>query len=353
MTDNSGDIFLEDIKKDYVEVRERLKNSDSKPLMKLEDANNNKSQINWGEFKPIKPSFLGTKTFDDIKIKDLRDYIDWSIFFRSWDLAGSYPKILKDEVVGEAATQLFKDAIEMLDELEKENIIKTSSIVGFWPANQINHNDIEIYDPETNLILDTLNNLRQQKPQGTRPNACLSDFIAPKELGIRDYLGGFAVTAGLGVEEKCKEYEQNNDDYSSIMLKALADRLAEALAEYMHEKVRQSHWGYATEENLSNEELIKEKYQGIRPAPGYPACPDHSEKNKLFSLLQATKATGIALTENFAMYPAASVSGWYYAHPESKYFGVGKIGIDQVEQVAKSRGDTLDETKKHLRPNLD
>ena len=353
VTEDKRDAFLGDIKKDYVKVRERLKNSDSKPLMKLENANNNKLQINWSEFRSIKPSFLGTKAFNDIKIKDLRDYIDWSIFFRSWDLAGSYPKILKDEVVGEAATQLFKDAIEMLDELEKENIIKTSGVVGFWPANQINHNNIEIYDPDTNAVLETLNNLRQQKPQGTRPNVCLSDFVAPKELEIRDYLGGFAVTTGLGVEEKCKEYEQNNDDYSSIMLKALADRLAEALAEYMHEKVRQSHWGYASEENLSNQELIKEKYQGIRPAPGYPACPDHSEKNKLFSLLQATKATGITLTENFAMYPAASVSGWYYANPESKYFGVGKIGIDQVEEVAKSRGDTLDETKKHLRPNLD
>lgn len=353
VTEGKRDVFLRDIKKDYVEVRERLKNSDSKPLMKLEDANNNKLQINWDDFRSSKPSFLGTKAFNNIKIKDLRDYIDWSIFFRSWELAGSYPKILKDEVVGEAATQLFKDAIEMLDELEKENIIKTSGVVGFWPANQINHNNIEIYDPDTNTVLETLNNLRQQKPQGTRPNVCLSDFVAPKELEIRDYLGGFAVTTGLGVEEKCKEYEKNNDDYSSIMLKALADRLAEALAEYMHEKVRQSHWGYASEENLSNEELIKEKYQGIRPAPGYPACPDHSEKNKLFSLLQATKATGITLTESFAMYPAASVSGWYYAHPESKYFGVGKIGIDQVEEVAKSRGDTLDETKKHLRPNLD
>jgi 5-methyltetrahydrofolate--homocysteine methyltransferase len=353
VTEDKRDAFLANIKEDYVVVRERLKNSNAKPLMKLEDANNNKIQINWDEFKPSEPSFLGTKIFNDIKIKDLRDYVDWSIFFRSWDLAGSYPKILKDEVVGEAATQLFKDAIEMLDELEKENIIKTSGVVGFWPANQINHNDIEIYDPDSNIVLETLNNLRQQKPQGTRPNACLSDFVAPKELKIKDYLGGFAVTTGLGVEEKCKEYEKNNDDYSSIMLKALADRLAEALAEYMHEKVRQSHWGYASEENLSNEELIKEKYQGIRPAPGYPACPDHSEKNKLFSLLQATKATGITLTESFAMYPAASVSGWYYANPESKYFGVGKIGIDQVEEVAKSRGDTLDDTKKHLRPNLD
>jgi 5-methyltetrahydrofolate--homocysteine methyltransferase len=353
VTEDKRDAFLGDIKKDYVEVRERLQNSDSKPLMKLEDANNNKLQINWDEFKPIKPSFLGTKAFNDIKIKDLRNYIDWSIFFRSWDLAGSYPKILKDEVVGEAATQLFKDAIEMLDELEQKDIIKTSGVIGFWPANQINHNDIEIYEPHSNIVLETLNNLRQQKPQGTRPNACLSDFIIPKEQKKIDYLGGFAVTTGLGVEEKCKEFEKNNDDYSSIMLKALADRLAEALAEYMHEKVRILYWGYATEENLSNEELIKEKYQGIRPAPGYPACPDHSEKDKLFSLLQATKATGISLTESYAMFPAASVSGWYYAHPESKYFGVGKIGIDQVEKIAKSRGDTLDETKKHLRPNLD
>jgi 5-methyltetrahydrofolate--homocysteine methyltransferase len=241
----------------------------------------------------------------------------------------------------------------MLDELEQKDIIKTSGVIGFWPANQINHNDIEIYEPHSNIVLETLNNLRQQKPQGTRPNACLSDFIIPKEQKKIDYLGGFAVTTGLGVEEKCKEFEKNNDDYSSIMLKALADRLAEALAEYMHEKVRILYWGYATEENLSNEELIKEKYQGIRPAPGYPACPDHSEKDKLFSLLQATKATGISLTESYAMFPAASVSGWYYAHPESKYFGVGKIGIDQVEKIAKSRGDTLDETKKHLRPNLD
>tara|TARA_B110000438_G_scaffold207551_1_gene199332 strand:- start:323 stop:1651 length:1329 start_codon:yes stop_codon:yes gene_type:complete len=353
VTEDKRDTFLGDIKKDYVEVRKRLKNSDSKPLMKLEDANNNKSQINWDAFNPIKPSFLGTKAFNNIKIKDLRNYIDWSIFFRSWDLAGSYPKILKDKVVGEAATQLFEDAIEMLDELEQKDIIKTSGVIGFWPANQINHNDIEIYKPGSNIVLKTLNNLRQQKPQGTRPNACLSDFIAPKELKILDYLGGFAVTTGLGVEEKCKEYEENNDDYSSIMLKALADRLAEALAEYMHEKVRKLYWGYAIEENLSNEELIKEKYQGIRPAPGYPACPDHSEKDKLFSLLEATKVAGISLTESFAMFPAASVSGWYYAHPESKYFGVGKIGIDQVEKIAESRGDTLDETKKHLRPNLD
>ena len=295
VTEDKRDAFLGDIKKDYVKVRERLKNSDSKPLMKLEDANNNKLQINWSEFRSIKPSFLGTKAFNDIKIKDLRDYIDWSIFFRSWDLAGSYPKILKDEVVGEAATQLFKDAIEMLDELEKENIIKTSGVVGFWPANQINHNNIEIYDPDTNAVLETLNNLRQQKPQGTRPNVCLSDFVAPKELEIRDYLGGFAVTTGLGVEEKCKEYEQNNDDYSSIMLKALADRLAEALAEYMHEKVRQSHWGYASEENLSNEELIKEKYQGIRPAPGYPPALIIQKKINYFLYYKQPKQRALPL----------------------------------------------------------
>lgn len=353
ITEDKKESYLEDIKNDYIKVRERLKNTDTKPLMSLEDSNNNKLRINWEKFEPQKPSFLGTKTFNNIKIKDLRYYIDWSIFFRSWDLAGSYPKILSDDIVGVAATQLFEDAIEMLAQLEKEEIIKTSAVIGFWPANQINHNDIEIYDPDTDTVLQTLNNLRQQKPQGTRPNACLSDFIAPKETKIIDYIGGFAVTTGLGVEEKCKEYELNNDDYSSIMLKALADRLAEALAEYVHEKVRQSHWGYDPDEALSNEDLIKEKYKGIRPAPGYPACPDHSEKKKLFLLLEATKETGISLTESFAMNPAASVSGWYYANSESKYFGVGKIGMDQLEKIAKSRTDTIEVTKKHLRPNLD
>ena len=353
ITPDKKDNFLKDIKDDYVSVRDRLKNADSKPLMKLADANNNKMQINWSNFKSTKPSFLGSRTFKDIPIKSLREYIDWTVFFRSWDLAGQYPKILKDEVVGEAATQLFKDAIEMLDELESSEIIKTAAVVGFWPANQVNDNEIIIKDKNLNSVICKLNHLRQQRPQGTRPNRCLSDFIAPEELDIEDYIGGFAVTTGLGVDKKCKEYEEKHDDYSSIMLKALADRLAEALAEYMHEQVRKKHWGYADDEELTNEELIKEKYFGIRPAPGYPACPDHSEKQNLFKLLQATEETGISLTESFAMQPAASVSGWYFANKESQYFGVGKIGLDQVKSIAESREQSMEDTKKHLRPNLD
>jgi len=353
ITEEKCELFLNEIKRDYEKVRERLKNNDTKPLMSLKEANNNKLQIDWSKFTAYKPSFLGTKAFLDTPIKNLRAYIDWTIFFRSWELAGQFPKILSDGVVGEAASQLYKDACDMLDELEKSNIIKTAAVIGFWPANQLNDNNIIIKDADNGSIVCKLNNLRQQKPQGTRPNICLSDFIAPEESGIQDYIGGFAVTTGLGVEEKCKDYEKNNDDYSSIMLKALADRLAEALAEYMHEQVRKEHWGYDKDENLTNKDLIKEQYQGIRPAPGYPACPDHSEKRKLFALLKATDLTGITLTENFAMNPAASVSGWYFSNPNSKYFGVGKIGLDQVQSIAEDRNETLEETKKHLRPNLD
>jgi 5-methyltetrahydrofolate--homocysteine methyltransferase len=241
----------------------------------------------------------------------------------------------------------------MLDELEASDIIQTAGVVGFWPANQIDDNNIVIKDAKNDSSLCILNNLRQQKPQGIRPNACLSDFIAPIESGIEDYIGGFAVTTGLGVEDQCKIYEEDNDDYSSIMLKALADRLAEAMAEYMHERVRKQYWGYGQKETLTKQDLIKERYQGIRPAPGYPACPDHSEKKKLFDLLKASNSTGITLTESFAMNPAASVCGWYYANPQSKYFGVGKIGLDQVQNIADNRKTTLEETKKHLRPNLD
>jgi 5-methyltetrahydrofolate--homocysteine methyltransferase len=353
ITEGKRENFLKDIKNEYVTVRERLKNNNSKPLMSLKDANNNKLQINWDEFTPYKPSFLGTKSISDITVNDLRGYIDWTIFFRSWDLAGQYPQILNDDIVGEAATQLYKDATDMLDELEASDIIQTAGVVGFWPANQIDDNNIVIKDAKNDSSLCILNNLRQQKPQGIRPNACLSDFIAPIESGIEDYIGGFAVTTGLGVEDQCKIYEEDNDDYSSIMLKALADRLAEAMAEYMHERVRKQYWGYGQKETLTKQDLIKERYQGIRPAPGYPACPDHSEKKKLFDLLKASNSTGITLTESFAMNPAASVCGWYYANPQSKYFGVGKIGLDQVQNIADNRKTTLEETKKHLRPNLD
>ena len=286
--------------------------------------------------------------------KKLRDYIDWTPFFRSWDLAGQYPKILKDDVVGEAAKQLFKDAKKMLLELEKNKLIKTRAVIGFWPANQYEDNSVKIFKVKNSKEIMTLNFLRQQKFQGKgNHNLCLADFISPESGEEKDYIGGFAVTAGLGVEKKCKEYEENNDDYSSIMLKALADRLAEALAEYMHRKVRTDYWGYDTEEQLSNEDLIKEKYIGIRPAPGYPACPDHSEKTKLFKLLDAYNNTGIELTENFAMSTAASVSGWYISNKDSKYFGVGKIGEDQVREISNARKEDFEVTKKYLRPNID
>ena len=350
---DSRDEFIENIKEDYIKTRLRLANSDSKPLLTLSEANDNKFQFDWENYQATIPTFLGEKKITGIKIQDLKAYIDWTIFFRSWDLAGQFPKILKDDVVGEAATSLYEDALKMLDEIQKDDFIELEAVIGFWPAHQVNHNEISIFDINKENEIFRLNCMRQQKPQGIRPNFCLADFITPAENNADDYIGGFAVSAGKSVEEKCLEYEKNNDDYSSIMLKALADRLAEAMAEYVHERVRKEFWGYATEEQLTNEELIKEKYVGIRPAPGYPACPDHSEKNKLFELLNADNLVDISLTENFAMYPAASVSGWYFSHPESKYFGVGKIGMDQVEFISESRQEDLEITKRHLRPNLD
>ena len=350
---DSRDEFIKGIKEDYIKTRLRLENSDSKPLLTLSEAINNKFQFDWENYQATIPTFLGEKKITGIKIQDLRAYIDWTIFFRSWDLAGQFPKILKDDVVGEAATSLYEDALMMLDEIQKEDFIELEAVIGFWPAHQVNHNEISIFDINKENEILRLNCLRQQKPQGIRPNFCLADFITPAEHDADDFIGGFAVSAGKSVEEKCLEYEKNNDDYSSIMLKALADRLAEAMAECVHERVRKEFWGYATEEQLTNEDLIKEKYVGIRPAPGYPACPDHSEKNKLFALLNAKNLVDISLTENFAMYPAASVSGWYFSHPESKYFGVGKIGMDQVEFISESRQEDLEITKKHLRPNLD
>ena len=353
VTESERDRYIEDIKEDYRKTRERLANKDSKPLLSLQEAIDNKFLFDWTNYQPPRPSFNGEKQIKGLKIKDIREYIDWTIFFRSWDLAGQFPKILEDEVVGEAASSLYEDALVMLDRLEKEDSIQLEAVIGFWPAHQENDNEICLFDEKKENLLTRLNCLRQQKPQGIRPNFCLADFIKPASELMEDHIGAFAVSAGKGVEEMCLEYEKNNDDYSSIMLKAIADRLAEALAEYMHERVRKEFWGYAKDENLTNEELIKEKYIGIRPAPGYPACPDHSEKVKLFSLLNSENIVDISLTENFAMYPAASVSGWYFSHPDSKYFGVGKIGQDQVKAISDSRGEPIELTKKFLRPNLD
>ncbi len=347
--------YKEKVRKDYLATRRRLEEKNSPQLLNLKDANNNKLNINWKKSKLVTPSFLGVHNLESITISSLRPYIDWTPFFKSWSLAGRYPKILNDEVVGEAATQLFKDANKMLDELEKSNIITNRSVIGFWPASQDQNNQVKVFkDEKRKDLLTKLNFPRQQRFQGKgNPNLSLSDFIAPEENNIKDYIGAFAVTSGLGVDEACANFEKNNDDYSSIMLKAIADRLAESLAEYVHERVRKEYWGYSKDENLTNEELIKEKYIGIRPAPGYPACPDHSEKIKLFSLLNAEDKANISLTENFAMLPAASVSGWYFSHNNSKYFGLGKISEEQIKSISKNRNEEVSLIKKYYSTNLE
>lgn len=347
--------YTEEIRKDYVTTRERLANKSSPNLLSLEGANKNKLNINWKKSKPVKPSFLGVQELNPVPVDVLRSYIDWTPFFKTWSLAGSYPKILKDKVVGEAATQLFRDANKMLDELEKSKIIKNKSVIGFWPASQDKNNEVKVYKNEKRgEHITTLNFPRQQRIQGKgNPNLSLSDFIAPEGTDTKDYIGAFAVTSGIGVAEACAEYENNNDDYSSIMLKAIADRLAESLAEYVHEKVRKDYWGYSKDEKLTQEALIKEKYIGIRPAPGYPACPDHSEKVKLFSLLNAKEKANIYLTENFAMLPAASISGWYFSNSESKYFGLGKITEDQIKNISSNREEDIKLTKKYYSTNLE
>ncbi|CAA0125339.1 Methionine synthase [BD1-7 clade bacterium] len=343
--------FVDDLKAEYDVVRERTsKRSANKASLKIDKARDNKADIDWSAFSAVEPTFTGTKVFDDIDLRELRDTIDWTPFFISWELAGKYPKIFNDEIIGEQAKELYANAQEMLDMIIDKKLLQAKAVIGFWPANQVNHDDIEVYDADGN-VLKTLHHLRQQaeKPAGV-PNLSLADFVAPK--GQKDYIGGFVVTAGINAEEIAKAYEAEHDDYNAIMVKALADRLAESLAEYMHLQVRTEHWGYVGDESWSNEDLIREKYEGIRPAPGYPACPDHTEKGKLFELLDATAAIGVELTEHYAMMPTAAVSGWYLSHPQSKYFAVGKIDQDQVTSVAERKGQTLDEVHKWLRPNL-
>jgi 5-methyltetrahydrofolate--homocysteine methyltransferase len=279
--------------------------------------------------------------------------IDWTPFFQTWELSGRYPAILQDEVVGEAARNLFQDAHAMLKLIIAEKWLKANAVIGLFPANSVNSDDIEIYADESRAKASmTFHNLRQQnvKPQGNL-NQCLADFIAPRDSGVKDYIGAFAVTTGIGIDVRVKAYEEKHDDYNAIMLKALADRLAESFAEHMHLRVRREFWGYAPDENLDSEALVAEKYRGIRPAPGYPACPDHTEKGALFDLLQAPEV-GITLTESFAMLPAAAVSGFYFSHPESGYFAVGKIGMDQADDYARRKGMSLAETEKWLGPVL-
>lgn len=346
--------YMDSIRKEFEEIRVRRGNRKSaKKYLSYTQAKSNKLILDWENYTPPTPNLSGVKAFNNIDLDILVDFIDWTPFFKSWQLAGRYPDILEDEIVGVEATELFNDAQAMLKKIVKEKWLTANAVIGLFPANS-KGDDIEIYaDNNRSNPTYILRNLRQQvKKAPGQANLCLSDYIAPQDTGLEDYIGAFAVTTGGDIESKIKEFESQLDDYSSILLKALADRLAEALAEYMHQQVRKIHWGYANDEQLSNEALIKEKYTGIRPAPGYPACPEHTEKKTLFELLSVTEHTGIQLTESCAMYPAASVSGWYFSHPEAKYFGLGNIEKDQVESYAERKGMHREEAEKWLMPVL-
>ncbi len=322
-----------------------------KPL-RIEDARRNRAPLDWDSFSPVAPTFEGVRVLDDITLSALRDYIDWTPFFRAWDLAGSYPKILNDDVVGSVARDLFVDGQKMLDQIIAEDWLAPRAVLGFWPANAVG-DDIAVYaDQGRTGELARLHTLRQQvRHSDDRPNWALADFVAPQATAIKDHVGAFAVSTGAGVSDRAAAFEAANDDYSSIMLKALADRLAEACAEYLHHRVRSELWGYLGDE-FTNDELIRERYQGIRPAPGYPACPDHTEKQTIFELLDAPDAIGVNLTESFAMDPAASVSGLYFSHPESRYFGVHRVESDQLADYAQRKGMTVAEATKWLAPVL-
>lgn len=342
--------YAKSLREEYDALREGyLNRSREKNFLSIDEARKNKFKIDWDNYEAVKPNFIGTKTIE-VELSELVDFIDWTPFFQSWELYGKFPAILTDEIVGEQATHLFEDAQKMLSQIVSEKWFTAKGILGIFPANTINDDDIEVNLPTSNFQLLTLRQ-QSQKTVGA-PNIALADFIAPKEIGKQDYIGCFCVTTGFGVDEKASEFEKQLDDYNSILVKALGDRLAEAFAEYLHLKVRKEIWGYASDEILSNEELIKEQYKGIRPAPGYPACPDHLEKPTIWKLLNVEQEIGVKLTESMAMWPAASVSGYYFANPESKYFGLGKIKKDQLEDYAKRRNISVELAEKWLSPNL-
>lgn len=344
--------YLNEIRSEYEKLREyHFNKKDQKSYLTIKEARKNKFPINWENFNSTKPNQRGVFHLDDLSSKEIASFIDWTPFFQTWELHGRYPRILKDEIVGKEASKLFKDAQEMLNHALEKNWLEVEAVYGIWEAYTI-EDDIFILD-ENDDLLTISHCLRQQTKKSSKAfNMSLSDFIAPKSTGIKDYIGAFVVTAGKKIDQIAKKFEEDLDDYNSIMIKALADRMAEAAAEYLHQKVRKEYWGYA-EEEFSNEELIKEKYQGIRPAPGYPACPDHTEKETIFHLLDATNKVGVELTESLAMYPVSSVSGWYFSNPESKYFGLGKIKMDQVEELSNRKKVDVSIMKKWLSPNLD
>jgi 5-methyltetrahydrofolate--homocysteine methyltransferase len=354
-------VYKEQIREEYDKFREQfLKRGRQKEFISIEEARKNKIKIDWQNSEIVKPKQLGIQIIEDFDIKKLETYIDWSPFFRSWDLHGKYPDILNDVVVGSQATELFNDARELLKRIFDEKLLKAKAVFGLFPANTINDDDIEldlssvslseVEDKEGKLNFLTLR--QQSKKAEGKPNIALADFIAPKDSGRQDYIGAFCVSTGFGTQELATQFEANLDDYNAIMIKALADRLAEAFAEYLHKEVRTKHWSYAQNEDLSNAELIKESYKGIRPAPGYPACPDHLEKKTIWDLLNVDENIGVKLTESLAMWPAASVSGYYLGNPEARYFGLGKITEDQLKDYSKRRGISNEEARKWLNPNL-
>ncbi len=354
LSDELRDGFVSETKEAYAKLRAaRAEHPRAERLIPLPAARANRVRIDWAAYAPPRPRALGVKVLRNYPLSDLVDRIDWTPFFRSWELAGNYPAILEDETVGEAARTLFRDAQAMLERILRESWFTAHGVIGFWPANA-DGDDILLYaDEDRREVLARISFLRQQMAKrADRPNFCLADFVAPVDSGKADYLGLFAVTAGHGVEERARAFEAGGDDYSAVLVKALGDRLAEAFAERLHERVRKEFWGYAPDENLTNEDLIKERYRGIRPAPGYPACPDHSAKEMIFRLLDAPLNAGMTLSENLAMLPPSSVSGFYFAHPEARYFGVGKIGRDQLEDYARRMGLDLAEAARRLRPNL-
>jgi 5-methyltetrahydrofolate--homocysteine methyltransferase len=348
------DEFIRQIKAEYEQIRLQFASrTSSKEYLSISDSRTNALIPQFSAANTYVPVKKGLTVFEDYDLAELAQYIDWTPFFATWELHGKYPAIFNDKLVGAEAKKLFEDAQEMLQKIISEKWLQARGVIGLWPAAS-RGDDIVVYKHDDRLEeLAVLHHLRQQNKKAPgQANYCLSDFVAPENSGIIDFIGGFAVTAGIGIEEHVARFEAAHDDYNAILLKALADRLAEAFAERLHQRVRTEFWGFATDETYSNEELITEKYQGIRPAPGYPACPDHTEKETLFNLLNATKNTGITLTESFAMYPTAAVSGWYFSHPESKYFGLGKIQKDQVEDYALRKGLSVDEVEKWLSPVL-
>jgi 5-methyltetrahydrofolate--homocysteine methyltransferase len=350
---DQADVYLNEVKEEYELVRKRHANRKETPLISLADARAARPVIDWANYTPPRPKFIGRRTFKNYDLAEIVKYFDWTPFFQTWSLFGQYPAILQDKVVGEAATKVFAEGQAMLKKIVEGRWLTANGVVAFYPANTVNDEDIEVYRDETRSeVLFTWRNLRQQtgKREGVE-NKCLADYIAPKSTGIIDYIGFFAVTGGLGIEKYDEAFLADNDDYSSIMLKSIADRLAEGFAECLHARVRKDLWGYVPDENLDNSAMIAEKYQGIRPAPGYPACPEHVVKKEMFHFLECDDIS-MQLTDSYAMFPASSVSGFYLSHPQSQYFNVGNIGEDQLKDYVQRSGRSEEDVRRTLASTL-